>query len=349
MARKALKSHCYRGHLLSGDNVYYYPNGKRACRACINIATRNYKQRHPDYLGTMSVEVAEIVIAALGSGKTLREICNGRHRITYYERFRTYCAAHPEYARRANALAQRNAAAAQKRKGHNAKRTRCKNGHSLTDPANVRLHFNRGYSRRTCLTCERLCEARPMIAGEVKRVAAAVKSGFKIDDITRSAPGLPRIVGFKKLRRHRVDHPEFDRFLIENMNNANSRSKLLHCRIVPENARWQFAVPAILKPARKDIPPFLMRDEDVPWVLSLIPRAVPDQSRYDVLQDVFLVLSAREISRDQVAEWIRKRSAKYVLRQSNGRDPRDPWSLDAPAYLEGTITRGDTISRGLWD
>ena len=28
------KSHCLRGHPFTGDNIYLYPNGNRACRAC---------------------------------------------------------------------------------------------------------------------------------------------------------------------------------------------------------------------------------------------------------------------------------------------------------------------------
>lgn len=30
----ATKTHCKRGHLLAGDNLYMHPNGKRLCRAC---------------------------------------------------------------------------------------------------------------------------------------------------------------------------------------------------------------------------------------------------------------------------------------------------------------------------
>lgn len=33
-AQLARQTHCKRGHPLSGDNLYVYPNGKRLCRTC---------------------------------------------------------------------------------------------------------------------------------------------------------------------------------------------------------------------------------------------------------------------------------------------------------------------------
>lgn len=33
-ARNARKTHCKRGHLLSGDNLYVFPDGRRQCKAC---------------------------------------------------------------------------------------------------------------------------------------------------------------------------------------------------------------------------------------------------------------------------------------------------------------------------
>ena len=38
-AQNARKTHCLRGHILAGDNVYLY-GGRRHCRECVNIRAR---------------------------------------------------------------------------------------------------------------------------------------------------------------------------------------------------------------------------------------------------------------------------------------------------------------------
>src|SRR5574340_41298 len=38
--------HCSRGHLMDGENLYVYPNGKhRTCRTCMAMLRRNYQQK----------------------------------------------------------------------------------------------------------------------------------------------------------------------------------------------------------------------------------------------------------------------------------------------------------------
>ena len=38
--------HCSRGHLLDGENLYVYPNGKhRACKICMAMLRRSYQQK----------------------------------------------------------------------------------------------------------------------------------------------------------------------------------------------------------------------------------------------------------------------------------------------------------------
>lgn len=45
-AINARKTVCYRGHPLSGDNLYVNPAGKRFCRTCVRANDRRYKARH---------------------------------------------------------------------------------------------------------------------------------------------------------------------------------------------------------------------------------------------------------------------------------------------------------------
>lgn len=43
--RRALVTHCKRGHEFTPDNTYVYKNGSRFCRACQNIRSKAYQER----------------------------------------------------------------------------------------------------------------------------------------------------------------------------------------------------------------------------------------------------------------------------------------------------------------
>ena len=43
------KSHCHRGHPLSGDNLYVSPKGERKCQACMKILNRKYRDEGRGY------------------------------------------------------------------------------------------------------------------------------------------------------------------------------------------------------------------------------------------------------------------------------------------------------------
>jgi len=241
---------------------------------------------------------AEKFMERLRNGETPKAIISGKlpggirvRGMSTYRGFREHCAADPTWGREAADLVEKNAAAAQKRKC--SRLTHCKRGHLLAgDNVGYKRDTN-GKFYRYCMPCDRLRTtwAADMTPAEVRRVTAAVKAGFKIQEITKSTPSRRLIVGFAKLRQYRVTHPEFDRFIIENSRDLRSSAVLRQCRIVPANAKFEYSAPAIIKPARRDIPPFMMREDDMPWVLSLIPKSVPDHARYDVLQDVFMALS----------------------------------------------------------
>jgi hypothetical protein len=41
-ARNAAKTHCKRGHALSGANLYRYSDGRRSCRTCQTAHAQRY-------------------------------------------------------------------------------------------------------------------------------------------------------------------------------------------------------------------------------------------------------------------------------------------------------------------
>lgn len=192
------------------------------------------------------------------------------------EAFLVHCREFPEWGQRAMALVAKNALSARKNVSRLLTRTHCKRGHLLAgDNVGHRIGFTTDRPERYCRTCHRWREtsAPPvMTPQQERRVVEAVKAGFNLNDITRGSPDLPRICSFNTLKMRRIAKPELDRFIIENIASANSRSKLVHFKIVPANAKLVIAASAVIKPARKDIPPFLFRAGDLEWVASFVPK-----------------------------------------------------------------------------
>jgi hypothetical protein len=288
----------------------------------------------------------------LRSGATPREITSGIlpgaariDGVGSYKAFDAYCAANPEWGREAAILVERNTAAAQKRKGGGrGSLTHCKNGHPFSGDNLIwkpRSDGGRGLWR-CCKACKKETTKRGalMKPSELIRVTEAVKAGFKIVDITRNTFGRKAIVTNSKLRRHRLEHPEFDRFLVEHSRNPCSRAQLMRFQIVPENAAF-FS----LTEARPEVPPFEMRPGDYDWILSLISHGLPYDMRMDIAQDVVEALLRRAIGREHVP----RRIVDFLSRHKKAvGDPYYDDSLDAPLTAEGKMTRIDVVSYDRW-
>lgn len=50
------KTHCRRGHPLTGDNLRNLPNGRRGCKTCQNAAADKWRQRNIDKVRRKSAE-----------------------------------------------------------------------------------------------------------------------------------------------------------------------------------------------------------------------------------------------------------------------------------------------------
>jgi hypothetical protein len=48
-ARNAAKTHCSKGHPLSGENLVNQKRGDRVCRICANARVRELKRTNPEY------------------------------------------------------------------------------------------------------------------------------------------------------------------------------------------------------------------------------------------------------------------------------------------------------------
>jgi hypothetical protein len=263
-----------------------------------------------------------------------------------------YCAIHPEYAREARPLIEANAKAARLRKGVRKSfkfRTHCLRGHALT-PDN--LYFKSTNGTRQCRACTIAAVRRggPVSQEQIEKVRRAVLTGMTIKAITTSG-GRKRkpIMTFRQLKRVRLESAELNRFIIQNVSNSRSRQMLLGpMGIAPLQGIER--ITQLSRPA-DDIEIYEFRPGDFEWLYGLTPRYWPKFARDEVVGGLFLELSERFIRRVDVPERVKSYVAKHnrdypqVLRG----DFRSPLSLDGPIFADSNLTRGDTVSRGLWD
>ncbi|MBB4258064.1 hypothetical protein [Bradyrhizobium sp. CIR3A] len=312
----------------------------------------------------MGLKNPDEFMARLEAGFSLAAAIHGRnapdrkkHRgLGTREGFEAHCREFPKWGQKAAALVEKNAISAQKRVSQILTRTHCKRGH-LLEGENVghRTGFTTRRPERYCRICHRWRETHAppeMTPQQERRVIEAVRAGFNLNNIVRGTPDLPRICSFNTLKARRIAKPELDRFIIENIANANSRSKLVHFKLVPANARLVLAAPAIIKPVRKEIPPFLFRAGDLEWVASFVPRWISPSTREEIVQNTFMELCARAIGREDVP-WAVKNFVADQEKQfpTKYRKFGDSLlvSLDEQLFEDGTAARGDSVSRGLWD
>jgi hypothetical protein len=272
----------------------------------------------------LSDEKATRILIGLRNGRTLRKFWITPARLEAY--FKT----HPDYAREARPLIKANAEAARLRKGaHIRNKTHCINGHAFAEHGRVAMH--KGWMTRQCRACETMRARRgdkikPDVLAAVK---AALKRGLTISAIT-AAGRSTRLVKHNTLARHRRENPEFDLFVSELTKDNNSRGQLL---------RWQ----RIRNAAVRD------QNNDYYKILAMMPGNLPAGVRDDVAQSIFVALLDGSLQRDQVKTRVQQFVTAHNRQAREGTGKYGHLSFDAPIFAEGSMTRGDTISRGLWD
>jgi len=170
------------------------------------------------------------------------------------------------------------------------------------------------------------------------KVTAALKGGATISLIIhgrpvgggKANPSL-RIVDAGILARYRRENPEFDRFVLERTKDNSRRGQLLRLqRIRNATVREQ--------------------NNDFYKILSMIPANFP--GRDDVVSNIFEAMLngslKREDVRTRVQTYIATHNRMFPTKYAKfGNSPLV--SLDEVLFEDGSMTRGDTISRGLWD
>jgi hypothetical protein len=274
--------------------------------------------------------------SGLSEGKAVRmmaALCEGRTLRTFgvrAPRLEAYFKAHPEYAREARPLIEANKEAARLRKGARLRdRTQCKYGHSLEG---ARVYMKDGYKFRFCVECRKVDDAKggilkPEVGAKIK---AALKSPMAtINGITHAGPR--RLVSHVALQAYRRADPEIDLLVRGIISTAHSRS---------QKFRWQ----RFRNEAKRE------ETNDYHKILAMLPAAFPDKD--DVVSDIFEALVNGSLRREDVQTRVRQ-----FITAHNRMFPTDfakfgdskLVSLDEVLFDDGTMTRGDTVTRRLWD
>jgi hypothetical protein len=245
----------------------------------------------------------------------------------------------PGIAREARPLIEANAKAARLRKGDSLRTTtHCRAGLHLMTGDNVLIDGTHG--RKRCLACRRASSLdAPLMPVEVaQRVKQALQAGASLGQITSGKPiggGKTNrslvITSFKIVKRYRQENPDFDRFVTAAIADSNA---------VGQRIRFQRKLNA----SRRE------EANDYYKIHAMLPANFPDKD--DVVGDIFEALLDGNLRREDVSARV-----KHYVAAHNRNFPtkfakfgNSPLvSLDEVLFDAGATTRGDTVSRGLWD
>jgi hypothetical protein len=273
---------------------------------------------------SMSDPKAQRVLLGLRAGLTLR-LVGERPR-----RFSEYCSRHPDYAREAQPLEAANAKAAYLRKGaYLREKTHCDNGHLLAEHARFAVY--KGWKTRKCKICHHMRYRRGgvMKAEILEKVTARITAGASLSSFTKTG-GQGYLLGFYTLARYRRENPGFDGFVTQALaNRIIRRSDPLH---PPGTFRYDW------------------EPTDQHAIALVLPRGFPGKD--DVLQSIFVALIEGRLQRSDV-----QRHLSFFLSGYNRQHPTKfakfgnslLVSLDEVILDDGSGTRGDLVTRGLWD
>ncbi|MDH2402009.1 hypothetical protein QCM77_18890 [Bradyrhizobium sp. SSUT18] len=301
----------------------------------------------------MNANEAHTFMTRLESGDSLRMVVGGANGtpICSAEAFKKHCELNPEWGAKALGLVEHNRKLADNRKGkkiYTETSTHCRRGHVL---AETLITDRRG--RRYCRSCNhetirRGIEVTPAKIEEIKR---AFITGMSGTDITSRAGNRKSIVSMPTLRRLKIEHPEIAQLQYQYARTQQARNTLTSSQAVVR------ITPVIIKVLDVDTPRpsseievYIPRAGDVEWLYSLTPRYLSRSARDDIVNSTFLELSERRIDRAGVPACV-----KTMVTAHNRDNPlkaygdiRTPLPLDAPAYLDGTMSRVEIVSESLW-
>jgi hypothetical protein len=309
--------------------------------SCLEDLNARYCADHPNQFPRLMTPVqANSAMASLRGGQTLRRFTNGGKlgkAVVSLKKLRNHCAHYPEWGAEVVRLVKANNKAADALKSPKLYRRFCKHGHALD---RGRIYFRYGYACRRCRECDKLRNARAGIIkpGDIARASTALQNGVTVNQIIHGTPmgGGPRnrsliLINPVAFHRFRRENPEFDRFVLA---------------AIEKRIRISNPVLAVAAGTFK----YEWDPADHHRIQAMLPEHFPDKDV--VINEVIISLLEGRLDRSQIAarihwyvsDYNRTFPTKYAKFGSNLLV-----SLDEHMSDNGSATRGDTVSRGLWD
>jgi hypothetical protein len=289
-------------------------------------------------------EMAIEFMAKLQAGSTVRKLTGGGKVLgpafVSYERFKKHCELHPEWATKARGISDINSRIGKGSRKRGKLFEFCTSGRHRMEGDNVmigRTHKRPG--NRFCRACWEEKMTRPMTTEEIASVKRAVTvDGRTINNITTGVPLGGGAKDYSKalihssvLRAQYKRDPEFARFVKTAVagNSARAR-KIRYTRVHTASVRDD--------------------NNDYYRIRDMIASSNPH--RDDIVARIFEDLLEGTLKREDVSARVRIYVAElnklYPIKYAKfGNSPLV--SLDEVMFEDGSTTRGDTVSRGLWD
>lgn len=282
--------------------------------------------------------LAEEFMAKIEAGGTVRKLTGGGAYgppMVSYDRFKKHCVMYPEWAEKVWRISRQNVLVL---KGYNRNRTHCLHGHPLSGD---NLYVSPGRTERKCRTClkRRYSTPTPATEEQIQRAVAALNAGKSITEVCHGTVNGKKvcepIFRFRKLKLLRSQNPAFHNLVLSVSVGSGSRAQMR--RYHPEAARRE-----------------RIRSEtnDFHKIADMVPRQLPPDARDDIAQSIMVALLEGTLQRDQIAarirDFVRDRNRMFPPKFAKFGDSALV-SLDEVLFDDGSATRGDTVSRGLWD
>jgi hypothetical protein len=292
----------------------------------------------------LTPELASRFMLNLHGGMTIRDMTfNGEHYICSLARFEKHCQLNPKWGVAARKLSWDNFKKKSRESSHQRRRTAemCLKGLHPMVGDNVMISHKKNRQWRQCLACRRHAANNPPMASilaVVDVIKERIVKGASISEVTQGWPTgggernssliLAPPNKFASLRR---TNPEFDQFIRERIKGNNSRGqRIRHTRVRTAAVRDD--------------------NNDYYKIRGLIPESNPN--RDDIVARIFEDLLGGTLKREEVPARVKVYVAElnklYPTKYAKFGNSR-LLSLDEVMFDDGSTTRGDNVSLGLWD
>jgi hypothetical protein len=300
----------------------------------------------------MTPAQANAAMAAMVAGQSKRQFTHGRSPIVTPRKFSKHCASYPTYGAEIARLSEKNIANVNARKSANSRTRRltavmCMKGLHQMIPDNIlRRKDARRRNWRQCKACYEATLVKPPVLAlekiQIEEIKRDILYGASISQICHGRPtgggkvdrslvrARPNV--FKYLRQVNAD---FDRFMQENYTYSLSAAQKI---------RWSRIKTRIVTAAARD------ESNDYYKILAMVPASVPDRRAIVslIFEDMLAGMLNREDVPARVGKYVADFNREFPTKYRKFGDTQ-LLSLDEIMYDVGAATRGDTVSRGLWD